>query len=151
MLRGTVACEATQPKVISSHTMRAARRHAARIAQEKRIATLEEQLNSWWQWWISDRSVFDQKIDDEILARLRAIAPSIRAQAKAQLRGQPHHSARSRLDKTTNVISNGAKHYFPDKQFDQVAAIEIKRNQRTRVPATKEEQSDGGSYPSLQA
>ncbi len=135
MARGTAALDAAQPMIAPScHTMRALRRHAKRAQQEHLIKDYENQLNSWWTWWSRGDWPSNNEIDREVLARIRSIEPCIRAQVLAQVRGDPHHSARCLVDAEIHTKSNGAKHYYPNKSFAQVTVKEIRQHQKRAQP-----------------
>ena len=110
LLRGTAASDVAQPRIMSCHAMRSSRRHAKRVEQETHIKSLENQLSSWWAWWLWEASGVRNEIDEEVIQRLQAIEPGIRAQVEAKVRGVSHHSARKLIDAELHVKSNGAKH-----------------------------------------
>jgi len=128
--RGTVAPHATQP--ISQHCFRAFRRHAKRIEQQERIKELEAELQVWWAWWYQGSSAASSAIDGEVLLRLRALEPGLRAQVTAQFRGVPRHSDRLLVPQDIHVHGNAARHYFPDKSFGAVTVAEVRKHQRVR-------------------
>ena len=142
MARGTAAQEAAQPKftmeaaqpkcTMSCHAIRSIRRHTKRVQQEQAIQSLERQVSSWWSWWLHGARRPLDEIDEEVLQRLRAIEPGIRAQVLAKVRGASRHSARSLVDAETHIKGNAAKHFFPDKPFVDISTMEIRQQQRVR-------------------
>eukprot|EP00449_Zooxanthella_nutricula_P001872 CAMPEP_0198507282 /NCGR_PEP_ID=MMETSP1462-20131121/12216_1 /TAXON_ID=1333877 /ORGANISM="Brandtodinium nutriculum, Strain RCC3387" /LENGTH=291 /DNA_ID=CAMNT_0044236525 /DNA_START=55 /DNA_END=927 /DNA_ORIENTATION=- len=138
MVRGSAAPEAAQPfKVVSPHQFRAARRYAKRREQELHIAHMEEQLQQWWMWWYSGSSGGRSEIDDEVIQRLRAIEPGIRAQVESSVQGQPHHSSRMLVHPDVHLRGNGAKHVFTSEPFSQITVSEIKHHKRARCHTTR--------------
>ena len=129
--RGTAACKVAQP--ISSHQFRSSRRHAKRVQQESHIQSLEAQLRDWWSWWLWNAKSCAGEVDHEVLLRLRAIEPGIRAQVISQPQGEPHHSSRLLVDMSTHDLGCGAKHYFPSKSFEHITASEVKANRRRKA------------------